>query len=310
MGIREALASNPYDFPTPPDSSLRDTVERHGEQSKAQQTGNPIVEHRSGRRERLRGGTCFVEPDQALENAKVEGECAMAEDLGIKAPAEEAIPQPDEVDTQEPALEASGGTRRIIANVYQLSGAIYHTGLQVGDQEYNFGLEGVWASQPRECGIPGMLYIRSIEMGVLRLTNDQLKSRLEQHDKVWSTGCYDVCGRNCHDYANSLSLALGGHELPGWINGLAHSVTYISSFLGLAPTGVFSRADSKQWGRACEGDLDGNVLRQPSRRSCAGLLAPCHDRGNLDNNAQQRESSRPCARRSVGIGLRFVLGDP
>merc|ERR1712227_135426 len=110
--------------------------------------------------------------------------------------------------------------------------------------EYNFGPEGMWVSPPRQCGIPGMVYNQSIEMGRSNLTTSELQRTLDEYSNIWDDQCYDLVGRNCNDFCNVLAKELTGTELPSWINGLAHTATFFGSFVGLGPSGKYSRRDS------------------------------------------------------------------
>jgi len=92
--------------------------------------------------------------------------------------------------------EADKKDKTVVVNVYDLlnpfvnsmTGA-YHTGIEVGGREYNFGGGGVWECAPRQCGIPGVRYKTSIAVGTLKLNAAEFAQILTKYRTEW-VNCY------------------------------------------------------------------------------------------------------------------------
>ncbi|KAI9248913.1 PPPDE putative peptidase domain-containing protein [Sporodiniella umbellata] len=105
---------------------------------------------------------------------------------------------------------------------YHLLGiGVYHTGIEIGKQEYCFaGHEqendtGVFATQPKLTP-PNLLFKRSIYMGYsAREDVDRVLSDLSNE---YTGSSYHLLTRNCNHFSNELCKRLTGKSLPGWIN--------------------------------------------------------------------------------------------
>mmetsp|Transcript_66533 Transcript_66533/g.124115 ORF Transcript_66533/g.124115 Transcript_66533/m.124115 type:complete len:412 (+) Transcript_66533:68-1303(+) len=101
-----------------------------------------------------------------------------------------------------------------------LIGGVYHAGVEIYGTEWSYGgIEegtGVWGVEPR-CN-PQHTYRATVEMGLTRLSPDEVDVLLEQLMQAWPGASYDFLNHNCLDFANEFCIELGLGRMPGWVD--------------------------------------------------------------------------------------------
>ncbi|KAK2956894.1 putative Desumoylating isopeptidase 2 [Blattamonas nauphoetae] len=129
---------------------------------------------------------------------------------------------------------------------------LYHTGLQIGSNEYAFGRAktgtGIWMQYPK---IPPSYckFRETIDMGVSFLTSAEIEFILDQLRVEYLGTTYDTLRKNCNHFTDDLLQRICGQRIPAWINKSAklgqsvtrndstHSSSILASSVPLAPSG-------------------------------------------------------------------------
>lgn len=132
----------------------------------------------------------------------------------------------------------------VILHVYDLSNSntflhafgvgIYHTGVQIKDQEFMFAghpfdSSGVLCSrEPKHCLLENATYRESVVISYCALSCAQVNEILGELSREYLGTAYNLLARNCNHFSNDLCIRLTGRCIPGWINRAAS----IGKFLG------------------------------------------------------------------------------
>ncbi|KAI8983003.1 PPPDE putative peptidase domain-containing protein [Pilobolus umbonatus] len=111
-----------------------------------------------------------------------------------------------------------------ITNVgFALGVGIFHSGVEIGSQEYCFGghdyeyVTGVFMVQPK-IGPQGVLFKQSVDMGYTDLNEEEIDSVLKDISKEYIGTTYNLLSRNCNHFSDDLCRRLTGKHAPGWVN--------------------------------------------------------------------------------------------
>ena len=140
------------------------------------------------------------------------------------------------------------GHERVVLHVYDWQGAtvpmvslfnrwfgslgLYHSGLEVGGQEYAFGMNdtpgatGVFSLPPMEAASYfGHRHTAAVELGVVKLEGGRLPpSILRELEREWLGPSYQLLTRNCNHFCDALCGRLGAPIMrarPPWVNRIA-----------------------------------------------------------------------------------------
>ncbi|KAI8384884.1 PPPDE putative peptidase domain-containing protein [Radiomyces spectabilis] len=106
---------------------------------------------------------------------------------------------------------------------YLLGVGIYHSGVEIGGQEYCFGgheyeyITGVFAVEAK-VGPAELFFKQSIKMGYTHLADDEIAHVLQDISKEFVGTSYNLLTRNCNHFTDELCFRLTGKHAPGWIN--------------------------------------------------------------------------------------------
>jgi len=136
---------------------------------------------------------------------------------------------------------------KIYLNVYDLNESndiyypwglgFYHSGLQVGREEYTFASSaGIFHHEPK--GAPGAKFREAIELGEYKGTTRDLEVVIQNLRSKFPGNSYHVLNQNCNHFANELSLRLLGKEIPAYVNRMAYYGSFFSCLLPDSATGA------------------------------------------------------------------------
>ena len=130
--------------------------------------------------------------------------------------------------------------------VHWLGMGAYHTGVEVGGNEFSFGFllsdqTGIFRCDPKHA--PACAYRCTLNFGTTPLTHRQVLDLLEELKSKWPGRCYHMLTHNCVNFTDEFLFELTGRRLPPWTYRLTYFANYIScllpaSFRGPYPPGV------------------------------------------------------------------------
>ncbi|KAJ8604588.1 hypothetical protein CTAYLR_007637 [Chrysophaeum taylorii] len=93
---------------------------------------------------------------------------------------------------------------------------IHHTGVQVGNREFSFTLEGIVITEPR----PPMVRCKltSSEVQTRSASPETVQRALAKLQFEFTPLTYDPLHRNCNHFSAALISMVAGTSLPGWVN--------------------------------------------------------------------------------------------
>ena len=93
---------------------------------------------------------------------------------------------------------------------------IHHSGVQIGNKEFSFTLEGIVITDPR----PPMHRCRltSSHVQATQIPGDLVLRALGRLQSEYTPQTYDPITRNCNHFSAAFVAALTGRQVPGWIN--------------------------------------------------------------------------------------------
>jgi hypothetical protein len=122
---------------------------------------------------------------------------------------------------------------RVFLNVYDLHPAndwcclynfgfgLYHTGVQIRDQEFTFSQEGIFDTEPK--AVPEGIRLRAtIEIGSFYGNADAVRRAISDLTEHFRPGSYHLLKKNCNTFSNALCIKLTGNPVPGYVNRLAN----------------------------------------------------------------------------------------
>jgi len=120
---------------------------------------------------------------------------------------------------------------RIFVNVYDLHSAndclhtigfgLYHTGVQIRDQEFTFSPEGIFDHHPRT--VPeNVVFRETLEIGSFYGNAAAVRSAISELSEQFKPGSYHVLKKNCNSFSHALCLKLTGNPVPAYINRAAN----------------------------------------------------------------------------------------
>ncbi|KAI8879622.1 DUF862-domain-containing protein [Backusella circina FSU 941] len=202
--------------------------------------------------------------------------------------------------------------RKVVLNVYDmlqpgfitnvgfaLGVGIYHSGVEIGDQEYCFGghdyehVTGVFMVKPT-VGPQGLLFKQSIHMGFTDLTQQQVEKILQDISKTYVGTSYNLLTRNCNHFSEELCKKLTGKAIPGWVNRAARLGTM---FPCVIPT---------EWVEPP--DINEQSSQQQQQQEARSPSSSCSSNTPLQpKTTKKRHSSTPSSRRPSGSADSILL---
>mmetsp|Transcript_8811 Transcript_8811/g.18283 ORF Transcript_8811/g.18283 Transcript_8811/m.18283 type:complete len:218 (+) Transcript_8811:345-998(+) len=122
---------------------------------------------------------------------------------------------------------------RVFLNIYDLHPAndwcclynfgfgLYHTGVQIRDQEFTFSQDGIFDTPPKAVP-PEVRFRRTIEIGSFHGNESAVRRAISDLSEHFRPGSYHILKRNCNTFSNALCLTLTGNPIPGYINRMAN----------------------------------------------------------------------------------------
>lgn len=110
----------------------------------------------------------------------------------------------------------------------------FHAGVEVYDQEYNFGYfgdgpgTGVYCCVP--CTNPGFAFRESVEMGFTSMSLEQVAALISRLKFEWPSTRYNLLRRNCCHFADEICRELGVGAIPSWVLNLVGGAALFASF--------------------------------------------------------------------------------
>lgn len=135
-------------------------------------------------------------------------------------------------EDQQQDFKVTGGTGPdCFLNLYvpKSSGpGVYHSGLQIGSDEWAFGggsvaESGIYRQTPKE-DPPGdqWKFSKSIPLGKAKIASSQVSSAIDKLKPHFLASNYDVISLNCNHFTEALSKALGVFvNYPAYVNRMA-----------------------------------------------------------------------------------------
>jgi hypothetical protein len=124
----------------------------------------------------------------------------------------------------------------VILNVYDLSefnswiywfgaGGVYHSGVEVHDEEFAFGgheydMSGIFVTGPRDAPGP-VLYRESVILGETYMSKEEVHAEVAKMGKEYKGNLYHLLQRNCNHFSEDLAYRLCQGRPPSWVNRLA-----------------------------------------------------------------------------------------
>jgi hypothetical protein len=98
--------------------------------------------------------------------------------------------------------------------VFGLGGA-FHAGIEVHGCEWSYGREGISCGEPRSHHVH--VYHESIVLGETNLSLQHMHNLVRNMASTWRGDDYNMLGKNCCNFADTLSLQLVGDHIPQWV---------------------------------------------------------------------------------------------
>eukprot|EP00927_Polykrikos_kofoidii_P016741 TRINITY_DN17588_c0_g1_i1.p1 TRINITY_DN17588_c0_g1~~TRINITY_DN17588_c0_g1_i1.p1 ORF type:complete len:482 (-),score=68.97 TRINITY_DN17588_c0_g1_i1:361-1806(-) len=172
------------------------------------------------------------------------GNCSTRSSPGAwseQSPPPTPLPSHPEVDELACFIHEDGGSlfgENVYVHVYDLNdtlaqvnavaldlfglGGVLHVGVEVFNDEYSYGTQGISVSVPRHHRYYS--YRQSVLLGRTKLRRAALESAIDQLRKEWLGAEYDILSKNCGNFCNELCLRLGVGNLPAWVTRLAEAL--------------------------------------------------------------------------------------
>lgn len=98
---------------------------------------------------------------------------------------------------------------------------VYHTGIQIEDDEYRFGghseyESGVCRHDPRD-GMGVFKFKYSILLGEAKLSASEIDEILDELEIDFVGKSYDIFKKNCNHFSNNLATRLLGKPIPSFV---------------------------------------------------------------------------------------------
>eukprot|EP01031_Cornospumella_fuschlensis_P026562 gene26562-32102_t len=107
----------------------------------------------------------------------------------------------------------------------------YHSGVQIGRNEYTFaGEAGIFFHEPKGAPPPAK-FRETIPLGTFKGTTRDLEAIIQSLRSKFSGNDYHILNNNCNSFANEFCLRLLGKEIPGYVNRMANIGSYFSCLL-------------------------------------------------------------------------------
>lgn len=143
----------------------------------------------------------------------------------------------------------SVGHNEFLLNVnellYQAGTGIFHAGLEIHNKEWSFGAGEGEGSGIREClptKDPGHLHYKTISMGKVRLSREDVLRKLELMSGQWQKNSYNIVDKNCCHFVNEFLKELGLGGAPEWLLHSTEVAAKLDTFLYDWPTAPLSLA--------------------------------------------------------------------
>lgn len=155
------------------------------------------------------------------------------------------------------------GLSKVILNVYDLNPesneilyqfglGMYHSGVQIGGNEWTFAAGGgVYSHEPKGAG--GAKFRESIDMGNFSGTQRDLDRALDELRDSFKGPSYHILTKNCNSFAEALVLRLLNKSIPAYVNRMA----FIGSFFScLLPPSISNDAPVNQIGSSTSASIN------------------------------------------------------
>lgn len=125
----------------------------------------------------------------------------------------------------------------------------YHTGVQIGEDEYSYCNDGEVSHSPKEIQSDTCVFIETIEIGEIRIDKTR-EARNKLKSERFVAGKYDPLTNNCNHFSEALLTCLfEDYEMPDYINKAAKigaGVYDIFGFLKSKKVQEASKTEEKQ----------------------------------------------------------------
>lgn len=139
----------------------------------------------------------------------------------------------------------------------------FHTGVEIFNRELSFGYpNGIFICKPKQAST-GAIYRKSVLMGTVTVTNQELIEMIKAMKEEWKGDEYDVINANCNHFCNELCMKLLNKTLPSYLTKIADFMSLFvkdSQDIGLFDgkgSMSFSQSQSMNGSLAGIGDVKG-----------------------------------------------------
>eukprot|EP00959_Pyramimonas_sp_CCMP1952_P021831 459663-Pyramimonas_sp.AAC.1 len=98
--------------------------------------------------------------------------------------------------------------------LYNFGFGLYHTGVQIRDQEFTFSQEGIFDTPPRAVP-PEVRFRRQLKIGTFHGNAAAVRRAISDLTEHFRPGSYHILKRNCNTFSNALCVTLTGNPIPG-----------------------------------------------------------------------------------------------
>lgn len=114
---------------------------------------------------------------------------------------------------------------------------MYHSGVQVGGNEYTFaGGSGVFSHSPKDVPPPAS-FRESVELGTFSGSSRDMDIILDDLRRTFTGDSYNLLLKNCNHFSEAFVQRLLGISIPAYVNRMAYMGGFVSCFLPPEMTG-------------------------------------------------------------------------